>query len=201
MTGNTVIDALLDVAGRDYEGDDPQIREILAEPRRVILVTSHRRENWGEPMQRIARAVKAIVDRLPDTVAVVPMHRNPLVREALEPILGGHDRVRLIEPPDYAPFVKLEQKATLILTDSGGVQEEAPSLGKPVLVLRETTERPEGVAAGTARLVGTDFDIIVEESIKLLTDENAYAVMARSVSPYGDGSAAVRIAEALAAAS
>jgi len=201
LTGNTVIDALLDVAGRDYEGDDPQIREILAEPRRVILVTSHRRENWGEPMQRIARSVKAIVDRLPDTVAVVPMHRNPLVREALEPILGGHDRVRLIEPPDYAPFVKLEQKATLILTDSGGVQEEAPSLGKPVLVLRETTERPEGVAAGTARLVGTDFDMIVEESIKLLTDENAYAAMARSVSPYGDGSAAARIADALAAAS
>ena len=198
MTGNTVIDALLEVAGRDYTGDDPQIRDILNETRRVILVTCHRRENWGEPMERIANAVKTIVDRMPDTIAVVAMHRNPLVRESLLPILGAHDRVRLIEPPDYAPFVKLEQKATLVLTDSGGVQEEAPSLGKPVLVLRETTERPEGVAAGTAKLVGTDIDVIVEESIKLLTDPAAYTAMARSVSPYGDGSAAARIAEALA---
>jgi UDP-N-acetylglucosamine 2-epimerase (non-hydrolysing) len=197
LTGNTVIDALLDVAGRSYNGGDSQIASILAESRRVILVTSHRRENWGEPMRRIATAVRTVVDRLPDTVAVVPMHRNPLVREVIEPILSGHERVRLIEPPDYLPFVKLEQKATLILTDSGGVQEEAPSLGKPVLVLRETTERPEGVAAGTAMLVGTDEQRIVTESLRLLTDPDAYAEMAHAVSPYGDGNASVRIADAL----
>jgi UDP-N-acetylglucosamine 2-epimerase len=199
LTGNTVIDALLDVAARDVPIDDPALREILAEERRVILVTAHRRENWGEPMARIARAVLGTVERHEDTIGVVSMHRNPIVRETLVPILGHHERVRLIEPPDYAPFVKLEQKATLILTDSGGVQEEAPSLGKPVLVLRETTERPEGVAAGTAKLVGTDEALIVAEASRLLTDAAAYAAMARAVSPYGDGSAARRIADALEA--
>lgn len=199
LTGNTVIDALLDLAARDFDGLDPVIADILTERRRVILVTTHRRENWGDPMRRIASAVLEIVERLPETIAVVSMHRNPLVREVLQPVLGGHERVRLIEPPDYAPFVKLEQKATIVLTDSGGVQEEAPSLGKPVLVLRETTERPEGVAAGTAKLVGTDVKRIVDESITLLTDANAYAAMARAASPYGDGTAAVKIADALAA--
>jgi UDP-N-acetylglucosamine 2-epimerase (non-hydrolysing) len=163
----------------------------------MILVTTHRRENWGEPMARIGQAVRQIVDAFPDTVAVVPWHLNPLVREALTPTLAGHPRVKLIEPQDYVPFVKLEQKAVLILTDSGGVQEEAPSLGKPVLVLRETTERPEGVAAGTAKLVGTDTKLIVTEASRLLSDPNAYAAMARAVSPYGDGLAARRIADAL----
>ncbi|MGO8670906.1 MAG: non-hydrolyzing UDP-N-acetylglucosamine 2-epimerase [Capsulimonadaceae bacterium] len=197
MTGNTGIDALLDVAERPYRGDDPQISAILAEDRRVILVTTHRRENWGEPMSRIAAAIREIVDTHPDTIAVVPMHRNPLVREALMPLLSGQDRVRLIEPPDYAPFVKLEQKATLVLTDSGGVQEEAPCLGKPVLVLRDTTERPEGIAAGTALLVGTHTSRIVREAARLLGEPEAYAAMARAVSPYGDGHAARRIADAL----
>ena len=197
LTGNTVIDALLTAAAREYVPDTPAVQEILDETRRVVLVTAHRRENWGEPMGRIGEAVRQIVDAHPDTVAVVALHRNPVVRETLLPILSGHDRVRLIEPPEYAPFVKLQQKATLILTDSGGVQEEAPSLGKPVLVLRETTERPEGVAAGTAKLVGTDRARIVAEASCLLDDPAAYAAMAHAVSPYGDGKASVRIADAL----
>ena len=199
LTGNTVIDALLDVAAKPYTPDDPILRDIFDDPRRMILVTTHRRENWGEPMARIGRAVRLLVDAFPDTVAVVPWHKNPVVRDALRSILEGHPRVRLIEPQDYVPFVKLEQKATIILTDSGGVQEEAPSLGKPVLVLRETTERPEGVAAGTAKLVGTDTDLIVLEASRLLSDPEAYAAQSRAVSPYGDGQAARRIAEALGA--
>ena len=198
LTGNTVIDALLQVAAQPYAPGDPLLREILDDPRRMILVTTHRRENWGEPMARIGRAVLRLVDDFPDAVAVVPWHRNPIVRDALRPILGSHPRVRLIEPQDYVPFVKLEQKATIILTDSGGVQEEAPSLGKPVLVLRETTERPEGVAAGTAKLVGTDTDLIVAEASRLLSDPTAYAAQSQATSPYGDGRAARRIAEALA---
>ena len=197
LTGNTVIDALLQVAAKPYTPTDLILSEILADPRRIILVTTHRRENWGEPMARIGSAVRQIIDAFPDTVAVVPWHLNPLVREALTPALTGHPRVKLIEPQDYVPFVKLEQKAALILTDSGGVQEEAPSLGKPVLVLRETTERPEGVAAGTAKLVGTDTALIVAEASRLLSDTGAYAAMARAVSPYGDGLAAKRIADAL----
>ena len=197
LTGNTVIDALLTVAAKPYTPSDPALTEILADPRRMILVTTHRRENWGEPMARIGRAVRQLVDAFPDTVAVVPWHLNPLVRDALTPSLFGHPRVKLIEPQDYVPFVKLEQKATVILTDSGGVQEEAPSLGKPVLVLRETTERPEGVAAGTAMLVGTDTELIVAEASRLLSDPSVYAAMARAVSPYGDGEAAARIADAL----
>ncbi len=197
LTGNTVIDALLDVAAKEYVADDPLLAEILADPRRMLLVTTHRRENWGEPMARIGRAVRRIVDAFPDTVAVVPWHLNPLVREALTPSLSGQARIRLIEPQDYVPFVKLMQKSALILTDSGGVQEEAPSLGKPVLVLRETTERPEGVAAGTAKLVGTDEERIVAEASRLLSDPAAYAAMSRAASPYGDGGAARRIADAL----
>lgn len=199
LTGNTGIDALHIVAGQPFTPDDPTLRAILDDSRRVILVTTHRRENWGAPMARIAQAVRNLVDAHPDTLAVLPMHRNPIVREALLPRLADHDRVRLIEGQDYQPFVKLQQRAALILTDSGGVQEEAPSLGKPVLVLRETTERPEGVAAGTARLVGTDTAKIVQEASRLLTNPEAYAAMARAVSPYGDGKASERIADALEA--
>jgi UDP-N-acetylglucosamine 2-epimerase len=198
VTGNTVIDALLATAAKPFTPSDPDLVAALGEDRRVILVTAHRRENWGEPMARICTAVKSIVERHPDVAVVFALHRNPIVRETVYPILGGVERVRLIEPPDYAPFVKLEQKATLILTDSGGVQEEAPSLGKPVLVMRETTERPEGVAAGTAKLVGTDIDTIVGETTTLLTDRAAYEKMARAVSPYGDGSAGERIVDAMA---
>jgi UDP-N-acetylglucosamine 2-epimerase (non-hydrolysing) len=199
VTGNTVIDALLATASKPYDGVDQVVTQILAEERQVILVTAHRRENWGAPMERICTAVRKIVESLPNTVVVFALHRNPVVRESVYPILQGLDRVFLIEPPDYAPFVKLEQKATLILTDSGGVQEEAPSLGKPVLVMRETTERPEGVDAGTAKLVGTDTQRIVREATELLCDKAAYDRMARAVSPYGDGKAAERIVDAIAA--
>ena len=197
QTGNTVIDALLQVAALPEVPADASLRDILGDARRVILVTAHRRENWGAPMARIGEAVREIVRSNPDTLAVVALHRNPIVRETLVPLLGNEPNVTLIEPPDYAPFIKLLQKATLVLTDSGGVQEEAPSLGKPVLVLRETTERPEGVQAGTARLVGTDAARIIAEAGRLLSDANAYAEMARAVSPYGDGHASVRIADAL----
>ncbi len=197
LTGNTVIDALLNVAAKPYLPENAALSEILDDPRPMILVTTHRRENWGAPMGRIGQAVRQLVDNFPDTVAVVPWHLNPLVREALTPHLADHPRVRLIEPQDYVPFVKLMQKATLILTDSGGVQEEAPSLGKPVLVLRETTERPEGIAAGTATLVGTDTALIVREASRLLSDPAAYEARSRTASPYGDGAAARRIADAL----
>ena len=197
QTGNTGIDALLETARRDYTPSDPMLKEILAETHRVILVTAHRRENWGEPMARIGQAVLQLLDAHPDTVAVVALHRNPIVRETLINLLSGHNRARLIEAQEYVPFVKLQQKATLILTDSGGIQEEAPSLGKPVLVLRETTERPEGVTAGNAKLVGTDIKHIVAEASRLLTDPAGYAAMAHARSPYGDGLAAARIADAL----
>lgn len=199
LTGNTVIDALLQVAAQPDVPAPPEVQAVLRDPRRMVLVTAHRRENWGAPMARIGDAVLQIVDAHPDVLAVVALHRNPVVRETLVPLLGAHPRVTLLEPPDYAPFVKLEQKAALILTDSGGVQEEAPSLGKPVLVLRETTERPEGVAAGTALLVGTDTARIVAEAGRLLSDPDAYARMARAASPYGDGQASARIADALLA--
>lgn len=195
VTGNTVIDAMLAISATSYVATDPVISGLLEWPGPVILVTAHRRENWGAPMERICRAVKTLIESQPQACVVFALHRNPTVRQSVLPILGESDRVFLIEPPDYVPFVKLEQKATLILTDSGGVQEEAPSLGKPVLVLRETTERPEGVDAGTAMLVGTDVDKIVGESLRLLTDRAAYDAMARAVSPYGDGHAARRIVD------
>jgi UDP-N-acetylglucosamine 2-epimerase len=197
VTGNTVIDALLTVAAQDYTPTDPEIASVLSDPRRVVLVTAHRRENWGKPMERICAAVRMLVEACPDIIAVFPMHRNPVVRNTVYPILGGHDRIKLIEPPDYVPFVKLEQKSTIILTDSGGVQEEAPSLGKPVLVMRNTTERPEGVEAGSAKLVGTDVDTILREAIQLLNDQSAYDKMSKTISPYGDGRGAVRIVDAI----
>jgi len=197
VTGNTGIDALLTVASREYDLVDADVTKIAKQTGRVLLVTAHRRENWGPPLIRIAQAVKTLVEKYPDTIAVLPMHRNPVVREALQPVLAGNPRVLLIEPPDYVPFVKLQQKATIILTDSGGVQEEAPSLGKPVLVLRETTERPEGIAAGVALLIGTETSRIVAEASRLLDDPEAYTRMSRAVSPYGDGKASQRIADTL----
>jgi UDP-N-acetylglucosamine 2-epimerase len=160
-----------------------------------VLVTAHRRENWGEPMRAVCDALLKLTERFPDIHIVFPMHRNPVVREVVEPALGGHDRIALIEPPEYFPFVHLMKASHLVLTDSGGVQEEAPGLGKPVLVLRRTTERPEGVTAGTAKLVGTDTETVLAEASRLLGDEAAYAEMARAVSPYGDGDAARRIRE------
>ena len=190
VTGNTVIDALLSIAGEIP--DEPG-----TEGRRELLVTAHRRENWGEPMQNLCRAIRDLVEKYPDLHITFAMHRNPIVREVVTNALGSLDRVSLIEPPDYRPFVALMKRATLILTDSGGVQEEAPSLGKPVLVARRTTERPEGVTAGTVKLVGTDRERVVEEASRLLDDPAAYAAMAQARNPYGDGQAAARIRTAI----
>jgi UDP-N-acetylglucosamine 2-epimerase len=185
------------VANQPYEADDPLLKRALAHTGRLILLTTHRRENWGEPMANIARAVRALLDRFDDLLLLLPMHRNPRVRETLVETLGDHPRALLTEPLDYAPFVHAMRRADLILTDSGGVQEEAPAFGKPILVLRSTTERPEGVEAGAAKLVGTDTERIVAEATRLLTDPDAYAQMARAVNPYGDGHAAERIRDIL----
>jgi len=197
VTGNTVIDALLMVAGRPWTFDDPALASAGADGRRMILVTAHRRENWGEPMARICKAIKGIVESFPDTIVIFAVHKNPVVRDIVFPALRGVERVHLIEPPDYVPFVHLLKKAYLILTDSGGVQEEAPALGKPVVVMRRTTERPEGVEAGTAVLAGTDSDGIFRAAAELLTEPDTYNSMARAINPYGDGHASARIREAL----
>ena len=197
VTGNTVIDALLMVAERPWTFDDPMLASLGSDGRRMILVTAHRRENWGEPMARICRAIKDIVESFPDTVIVFAVHKNPVVRDVVFPALREVERVHLIEPPDYVPFVHLLKKAYLILTDSGGVQEEAPALGKPVIVMRRTTERPEGVEAGTAVLAGTDSAEIFRVAAELLTKQDTYNSMARAINPYGDGRASVRIREAL----
>ncbi|HEX8832818.1 MAG TPA: UDP-N-acetylglucosamine 2-epimerase (non-hydrolyzing) [Abditibacteriaceae bacterium] len=188
LTGNTVIDALKQVTSSERTEKDGL---------RTILVTTHRRENWGAPLEGIAEALHEIVEKFPDTRILLPMHKNPVVREPLQRILGGHPRVELIEPPDYLDFVRLMEGAHLVLTDSGGVQEEAPALGLPVLVMRRTTERPEGVAAGTAKLVGTDREEIVREASILLSDQSAYDAMSHAANPYGDGAASERIAAAL----
>ena len=196
VTGNTVIDALLSIASRDYQFDDERVAR-AAKSGRMILLTAHRRENWGEPLRGICAAFKTIVSRTPDVSVVFPVHKNPIVRDVVFPELGGIERVILTEPPEYVQFVHLMKSAHLVLTDSGGVQEEAPSLGKPVLVLRKTTERPEGVEAGSARLVGTDAETVVAETQRLLTDSSAYGEMSRVQNPYGDGHASERIWEAI----
>jgi UDP-N-acetylglucosamine 2-epimerase (non-hydrolysing) len=194
VTGNTVIDALLSIAA----SDPVEIEGLhVADGHRVILVTAHRRENWGEPMERICAAVKSIVGAFPDTEVVFAVHKNPIVRDVVFRDLGDVDRIHLIEPPDYVPFVHLLKRAHLVLTDSGGVQEEAPALGKPVLVMRKTTERPEGVEAGTSKLIGTDTQDIIDAASELLTSADAYNSMARAVNPYGDGSSSERIREIL----
>ncbi|MHB0998049.1 MAG: non-hydrolyzing UDP-N-acetylglucosamine 2-epimerase [Armatimonadota bacterium] len=193
VTGNTVIDALLSIADREYSFDDPVLSQLVSTDKRIILVTAHRRENWGDPMLRIANAVKSIAEEFCDVEVVFSLHKNPVVRDSIISVLDKIDNVHLIEPPDYVPFVHLLKRSYLVLTDSGGVQEEAPSLGKPVLVMRETTERPEGVDAGTTKLVGTDIGNIINSVSELLTDHIAYNNMSRAVNPYGDGSASVRI--------
>ena len=195
VTGNTVIDALLDVAKRRVPYDDPALDAIGG--RRSVLITAHRRESWGEPMARSARAVRRLAQRYPETVFVLPAHLNPVVREVLLPPLDGLPNVLITEPLPYGQFARLMQDSHLILTDSGGVQEEGPSLGKPVLVMRDTTERPEAVEAGTARLVGTDEDRIIGEVTRLLDDPDHYAAMANAVNPYGDGQAARRSVAAI----
>jgi len=195
LVGNTVIDALLSVADRDAPLPDADLEALTRQPGRMLLVTAHRRENWGEPLRRICAALRQILAATPDAYCVFQLHLNPRVRDVIREELGAVARVTLIEPQEYLPWVTLMRRATLVLTDSGGIQEEAPALGKPVLVLRETTERPEGVEAGTARLVGTETDNIVEEALRLLTNAEAYASMARAVNPYGDGRSAHRIAD------
>lgn len=190
LTGNTVIDALLSVAKRQPECD---INGLDWEKYRILLATVHRRENWGEPLKDIAQGFLQILDKFSDTALVLPLHRNPTVRKPLQALLGNHPRVFLTEPLDYAQLVGAILRSHLLLTDSGGLQEEAPSLGKPVLVLRETTERPEAVAAGTAKLVGTDPTQITAAATQLLSNPDAYQAMATAINPFGDGKAAERI--------
>ncbi|QQE64224.1 UDP-N-acetylglucosamine 2-epimerase (non-hydrolyzing) [Leptolyngbya sp. BL0902] len=189
-TGNTVIDALLTVAA---QRPDCPIDGLDWDQYRVILATVHRRENWGAPLGDIAAGFLDILEAQPDTALLLPLHRNPLVREPLTAVLGSHPRVFLTEPLDYRALVGAMQRCHLLLTDSGGLQEEAPGLGKPVLVLRDTTERPEAIDAGTARLIGTDRDAIRDHALELLTNPAAYDAMAQAVNPFGDGHASERI--------
>jgi UDP-N-acetylglucosamine 2-epimerase (non-hydrolysing) len=203
VTGNTVIDALFRVIAR-IESDSVLAAELSARfnfldpARRLVLVTGHRRESFGGGFERICAALAQLADCFPDVDILYPMHLNPNVREPVQRLLGGRGNVHLIEPLDYLPFVYLMSRATIIITDSGGIQEEAPSLGKPVLVMRATTERPEAIDAGTVRLVGTETDQIVAEASLLLSDPDAYAAMSRAHNPYGDGQATRRILTRLA---
>jgi UDP-N-acetylglucosamine 2-epimerase (non-hydrolysing) len=193
ITGNTAIDALKTTVKNEYQ------HEVLDKigNDRLILLTAHRRENLGEPMRNMFRAIKRIVEEQPDVQVVYPVHLNPVVREIAAEILGDDPRIQLIEPLDVIDFHNFASRAYLILTDSGGVQEEAPSLGVPVLVLRDTTERPEGIAAGTLKLAGVDEETIYSMATELLTDRNAYEKMAKAANPYGDGYASKRICEAI----
>lgn len=190
VTGNTVIDALLTVVEKEYRFTDPVIREALESGRRIILLTAHRRENWGEPLEDICQAAAEVAAENPDVEVIYPMHLNPVVRDTVRRYLAGKERVRLVQALDYLPFSHLMKRAHILLTDSGGIQEEGPALGKPVLVLREKTERPEAVEAGTIRLVGTDRQRIITAVNELLHDPSAYAKMASARNPYGDGHAA-----------
>ena len=198
VTGNTVIDALLHTVDRRVDYGEPALDGIDEDPRKVLLVTAHRRESWGRPMEGIGRALARIARAHEDLLVVFPMHKNPLVREAILPAVSGLDNVIVTEPLAYGGFARLMARAHVILTDSGGVQEEAPSLGKPVLVMRDTTERPEAMAAGTVKLVGAREEALVEEVGALLGDEVAHAAMANAVNPYGDGFAAERTVHAIA---
>lgn len=203
ITGNTVIDALLETAGRLDRNDagaaiDKKLfARIDFDKYRVLLVTAHRRENWGEPMAEIARALRQIADEFEDVQVFYPIHKNPVVRSTIEPIFQGHDRLVCVEPLDYVPFVHAMRRCHFILTDSGGVQEEAPSLGKPVLVMRTNTERPEAVEAGAARIVGVSAEGIVQAARELLTRKASYEKMACAFNPFGDGHAADHIIEAI----
>ena len=197
VTGNTVIDALHQTVRNDFSFGNHLLENINYGSKRIILVTTHRRENLGEPMRHVYKALKRLTETFNDVEVVFPVHKNPKVREVVNEELGNLDKVHLIDPLDYEPFANLMSRAAIILTDSGGVQEEAPALGKPVLVLRDTTERPEAVEAGTVKLIGTDSDKIYNEAALLLTDEQEYDKMAKSTNPYGDGKAASRIVAAL----
>lgn len=197
VTGNTVIDALHHTVRDDFDFQEESLKDVDFQNKRIILVTTHRRENLGEPMRHVYKALKQLTEEFDDVEVVFPVHKNPKVREVVNEELGRLAKVHLIDPLDYEPFANLMHRAYLILTDSGGVQEEAPALGKPVLVLRDTTERPEAVDAGTVKLIGTDRERVYEEAKKLLTDKAEYSRMAESVNPYGDGKAAARIIQAI----
>ncbi|KAF0508151.1 UDP-N-acetylglucosamine 2-epimerase (non-hydrolyzing) [Pediococcus acidilactici] len=194
VTGNTAIDALKDTVSEDYHN---KILEEISEDHRIILVTMHRRENQGAPMQRVFKAIRQVVDETPDVEVIFPVHLNPKVQQMAEAELGNDPRIKLVAPLDVLDFHNIAARSYLIMTDSGGVQEEAPSLGKPVLVLRDTTERPEGVAAGTLKLVGTDPQEVKKQMRDLLNDPAKYAEMAQAQNPYGDGHAATRILDAI----
>lgn len=197
VTGNTVIDALLSTVDPAYKFEDQVLSEISFHDRRVILVTTHRRENLGEPMRHVYQALKRIVDEYSDVEIIFPVHRNPRVREVVDSVLGNLPRVHLTDPMEYEPFANLMARSHLILTDSGGIQEEAPSLGKPVLVLRDTTERPEAISAGTVKLIGTAEEVVYREIVTLLTDPVQYRAMSEATNPYGDGRASERIVQTI----
>ena len=192
VTGNTVIDAFLETTGRIAAFDCEALQFLDKSDERMVLVTAHRRESWGEPLRRAAKAVGELASRYPNVWFVLPLHANPLVRETFVPIVGEHRNVIVLDPQPYGDFSRLIARSTVVLTDSGGVQEEAPALGKPVLVMRDNTERPEAVDAGVVRLVGTDPTAIVGGVSRLLDNESAYAEMSHAVNPYGDGHAAAR---------
>lgn len=194
VTGNTVIDALDYTVKQDYE--HPVLSKVNPQ-NKLILVTMHRRENQGQPMENVFKAIRDTLDKKEDVEVIFPVHLNPVVQEAAQTILGNHDRIHLIEPVNVFDFHNLAARSYFIMSDSGGVQEEAPSLEKPVLVLRNTTERPEGVEAGTLKLVGTEPDAVKKEMIELLEDEKSYNAMAKAPNPYGDGRASERIADFL----
>ncbi|MFC7862038.1 non-hydrolyzing UDP-N-acetylglucosamine 2-epimerase [Arthrobacter koreensis] len=197
VTGNTVIDALFMTVDKKVPFTDPALEELAARDEKILLVTTHRRENQGEAMRGVGRALARIADAEPDLIIVVPLHKNPLVREAVIPAIEGKKNVLIVEPLPYGEFTRMLSMSHLVLTDSGGVQEEAPSLGKPVLVMRENTERPEAVDAGTVKLIGTDEDRIVAEVDQLLNVKGYYDSMANAVNPYGDGKAAARTVAAI----
>lgn len=197
VTGNTVIDALQTTVKADYRFTDSGLQKALAGGKRLILVTTHRRENLGEPMRHVYQALRKVLENHPDVEAIFPVHKNPKVREIVDEELGKLAQVHLIEPLDYEPFANLMAKVDIVLTDSGGIQEEAPALGKPVLVLRDTTERPEAVTAGTVKLVGTAYEDVLRETNMLLDDAEHYREMAEAANPYGDGRACERIIRAI----
>ncbi len=197
ITGNTAIDAMQYTVRRDYTFTTELLNHLDFAHRRVIAVTCHRRENYGKPMQDIMHAILEVVERHPDVEVVYPVHLSPVVRECAFPILGGHDRIHLIDPIDVEEMHNLIARCAFVMTDSGGLQEEAPALGKPVLVMRRETERPEAVAAGTAKLAGVEKDVIVSMANELLDSPDAYAKMAKAVNPYGDGHACARITQAI----
>lgn len=197
VTGNTVIDALQTTVHSDYHFADEDFNKVFATGHKLILMTTHRRENLGEPMRHVYRALKSVLETHENVEAIFPVHKNPKVREIVDQELGHLSRVHLIEPMDYEPFANLMAKVDIVLTDSGGIQEEAPALGKPVLVLRDTTERPEAVEAGTVKLVGTAYEDVLRETNRLLDDAEHYRSMAEAANPYGDGKACERIIKAI----